>query len=384
MAEKKKQHFVPKSFMKNFADEEKKFSILHVKDGKLYAKIPYKDQCYKNYFYGEDCEWEEKLNIMETQWANVFRNVIEGQKLLDNDKILLKQFAVYQRQRTLAEGNYKKAEKIEVLREIAYMYCANKGITYTDELEKIFLQLAEEEITPAKNLEIALLVESMVKDLGTLIVKYDTQAKLIASDAPVISINAFENHALGYACMGLILFFPISRDTLVVLYDKGVYTHFKNFDEIILQDEQEVFHLNIMQYISAENIIFAYDKKDLLFIDEYVKDERKRNAERPKLATLGPDNGKMLIMNERRIIHTYEFSFARLNHNIRKIPYSCREAVPRKWDKEWQEKLHIKMDSLPQVIRMTNMEEKMGLTSKEFKRGCKNMIIFAEQYWRQN
>ena len=31
MAEKKKQHFVPKSFMKNFADEEKKFSILYIK-----------------------------------------------------------------------------------------------------------------------------------------------------------------------------------------------------------------------------------------------------------------------------------------------------------------------------------------------------------------
>ena len=122
-----------------------------------------------------------------------------------------------------------------------------------------------------------------------------------------------------------------------------------------------------------------------MFIDEYVKDERKRNAERPKLATLGPDNGKMLIMNERRIIHIYEFSFARLNHNIRKIPYSCREAVPRKWEKEWQEKLHIKVNNLPQIINMIpDMKEEMGLSSKEFKRGCKNMAIFAEQYWRQN
>ena len=34
MAEKKKQHYVPKMFMRNFADKNKRFSVLHVESCK--------------------------------------------------------------------------------------------------------------------------------------------------------------------------------------------------------------------------------------------------------------------------------------------------------------------------------------------------------------
>ncbi len=92
----------------------------------------------------------------------------------------------------------------------------------------------------------------------------------------------------------------------------------------------------------------------------------------------------MMIYSNRRVIHKCELSFARLGHDVRKIPYSCREAVPRIWKKEWQEKLHTKEQIMPVIIKQVpNMKENLQMTAKEVKRGCKLMTRFAEIYWQK-
>lgn len=50
MAEKKKQHYVPKMFMRNFADENKRFSVLHVESGKILEQVYSDSQCFKDYY----------------------------------------------------------------------------------------------------------------------------------------------------------------------------------------------------------------------------------------------------------------------------------------------------------------------------------------------
>ena len=39
MAEKKKQHYVPKMFMRNFADDNKRFSVLRTQGGKVLEHV---------------------------------------------------------------------------------------------------------------------------------------------------------------------------------------------------------------------------------------------------------------------------------------------------------------------------------------------------------
>lgn len=74
-------------------------------------------------------------------------------------------------------------------------------------------------------------------------------------------------------------------------------------------------------------------KKDLEFVDEDIVAERTNNRNIEPIQTLGPDSHKMMIYSNRRVIHKCELSFARLGHDVRKIPYFCREAVPRIWEK---------------------------------------------------
>ena len=65
----------------------------------------------------------------------------------------------------------------------------------------------------------------------------------------------------------------------------------------------------------------------------------------------------------------------------KKIPLMCREAVPRKWEKGWQDKLRSKEVILPQIMKIHREEKNHpGLTNKEIKRGCRLMSNYAEKY----
>ena len=103
MPEKKKQHYVPKFYMKNFASSENNVSVYNIKSKKIISNIPFDSQCYKDYFYGKDHVLENEFAQKEIIWSNLFNKIIDHKKLSDDDIIQLKRFAVYQRQRTEAE-----------------------------------------------------------------------------------------------------------------------------------------------------------------------------------------------------------------------------------------------------------------------------------------
>lgn len=385
MADKKKQHYVPKTYMKHFTNEENKFTIINIKKDCIIEDVHYADQCYKNYYYGSDLNWENRLEKMENEWAGVFWKVEANEELSREDIKLLKQFAVYQRQRTLAEGNYRKEEKLSELKELARLYCVHKKIKCDDKWEEQFVKIAEETVNPIDSLNVALRAEELIEDLMLKVIQYKTKTNLISSDVPVISINQFEEHAIGYGCMGLVLFFPICKDKLIVIYDSGMYLEFGNEQYISVYDENEVENINKMQYLSAENLVFAKSKKDLIFVNEEIVAERIQNRSIAPIQTLGSDEHKMMIYSNRRVVHKCDLSFTRMGHAARKIPYSCREAVPRIWEKEWQDKLHTKEEIMPMIInQIPNMKEELGMSAKEAKRGCRLMTRFAELYWQKN
>lgn len=105
MAENKKQHYVPKTYLKHFSNG-KVFSVLNIGNDVIYENVSYASQCYENYFYGNDLGWEKRLNALESQWGVVLDKVCRGENIDNNDKSILKQFSVYQYNRTLAREQF--------------------------------------------------------------------------------------------------------------------------------------------------------------------------------------------------------------------------------------------------------------------------------------
>lgn len=378
MPEKKKHHYVPKFYLKEFANDKGEFAVFNLKDEKCIEAVPYNSQCYKDYFYGKDGIWEERLGEMETKWAIVLKKIKAKDILLENDLKLLKQFAVYQRQRTFATSEYFKQGRFDLVMGYGKMLYANKGWIFDDEAERICKDRALSEITPAENLEIAMRLVKYLDDLGILIINYNTRKELVSSDVPVVVINPFHKYTIGYGCMGLIIFFPVSRHKLAVIYDDKMYTHFKNVQYVDMDDEVEVCNLNAYQYISAEKILFSYRTEDMCDFSDSVKVARKKCREKGAISTMGPDNYKIFFGGMRLTLYDCDLSFGQLPHQYKRIPFICREAVPRKWQMEWERKLNINKQVMSEFVKI---DPDSGLTKKDLKLGYRRMASVAKKYW---
>ena len=61
---KKKQHYVPKFYLKFFSDAERKFFVYDFnKQMELPNRVFFESQCHKKFFYGEDGLLENQLSI---------------------------------------------------------------------------------------------------------------------------------------------------------------------------------------------------------------------------------------------------------------------------------------------------------------------------------
>ena len=106
MAEYKKQHYVPKLYLQNFTIDNVLLSVYNISQSKSIPKAPYDTQCYKDYYYGKDKIWEKQLGKLEVKWGPVFQRVLAKKPLYSEDIYLIKQFALYQLQRTVAMNDY--------------------------------------------------------------------------------------------------------------------------------------------------------------------------------------------------------------------------------------------------------------------------------------
>lgn len=383
MPEKKKQHYVPKFYMQLFANQQNEFSVFNTRDKKVLYPVPYGSQCYKDYYYGKDGVWENRLSDMEATWANTIKLVLTRSPLTDEDILSLKRFALYQRQRTMAEENYSKQVRKELLIECSKCICADKGWKYeADVIEELCEQRANESITPAETLQFAEQYLDSIKDLSVVIIEYKTKRELFSSDVPVISINPFHQQTIGYGSMGLIMLFPISPHHLVVIYDEKMYPRFKGKLYVELSNEKEVLNLNILQLISAEKILFGKEPNVFSSLNAQHWNERERNRISKAVHALGSNTQKMIGMSLRKTIYDCEFSFGKIHPSFLSIPYPCKEAVPRMWEKEWEDKLNMKANMMSQIAAFhPDMLKNLGLTKKEFRHGFESMAKAAKKYW---
>ena len=84
----------------------------------------------------------------------------------------------------------------------------------------------------------------------------------------------------------------------------------------------------------------------------------------------------------RKTFYDCTLSFGKMNEKANKIPFICKEAFARQYNKEWYEKLLRKIEVMP-LIAEERPDIFNGLTKKEVRNGCKNMFDFAVEYWRK-
>ncbi len=372
MPEYKSQHYVPKCYLKNFTNNEMLFSVYNHKTEKFIDNVTYKTQCQKDYFYNP--EWEEKLNKIETKWGKIFKKINCEDNLSIDEVKLLKIFSIYQYLRTKVEYNHSFEIEKESFREYYRMDCLSKKTPYTDSEFNASWDLLDKYSSPVEHLNNAEEFENEIDDLDLLIITYNTNTRLISSDSPVIMLNPFCKN-VGFKTIGLVIFFAVSPDKLVVFYDSKIYSEFKNVLYFISYDEKEVKALNNIQYIMSEDIIYGINSNYFNYV-KGLKSKREQQQSKAKINSLGSDTNKIIHQVPRQVSYDYNFSFAKFSSKLKEIPWQCRDALPREWSAEYEKRVRVILPNIPDIMNNYNSKDK-----KILKKGYEKMAKFALKYW---
>lgn len=255
----KKQHFVPRFYLKNFSGTPKTIGMYNFKNSKIIKPSNLYNQCQKDFFYDSDNAIENHLSILERDAAELIRKIIQARSLsiLTKDELYnLLFFVILQNSRTEVSSN-----KISQL-----------GHLLLDEI------VGEHDLDVKNGHIIAMqhsfMLTYIASDLKTALLVNKTKIPFITSDHPVSLTNPLFDRVnnkslggIGYAKKGLIITFPISSELCLIYYDYNSYFFGKGSLDIIITDINNINSINFLSASSCnENFYF-----DSLLQDDLIK-----------------------------------------------------------------------------------------------------------------
>ena len=217
MATNKNQHFVPRCYLKAFTvnAENLAINLFSLDRKKLIQNAPVKNQCSRDYFYGQDDRLETAIQLIETGYAKAIRDLIVNNSSLSNDnKIVFKIFWIFQHLRTEAAA-MRAVQMTEDTRDIA-------GI----DAEEFSIGIKE-----AVQMACRAFSESMhiIDDLKFCILKNKTKLPFVTSDNPAILTNKWRldkdripGHSFGLGSSGTLILLPLTPKLFFLGYDGDV------------------------------------------------------------------------------------------------------------------------------------------------------------------
>ncbi|MBN1364420.1 MAG: DUF4238 domain-containing protein [Syntrophaceae bacterium] len=258
----KKHHYVPKFYLKRFTDNSKSINIFNIPSLRIIENASLKNECYKDYFYGEDLKFEKALSILEGKTAKVLQDISISNKL---PPFPSPQYIVLLINVIMQEARTKfAADQIDELvdKNMKHLLEIQNGITQ-DDLSKIKIGLKK----PARMaVSVAAQCHLMAMDLKCKLLTIGSNREFITSDNPVVYYNQYLEYRTfasntGIASKGLEIFYPIDHKHLIVYYDADVYIVGNKKDKVIkLKKRRDIEMLNKLQYVNAGSNIYFHEK----------------------------------------------------------------------------------------------------------------------------
>jgi hypothetical protein len=278
MGDYKRQHFVPKFYLRNFAvDEDKKcIALYNHKTRKYIPRATIKGQAYGNYLYGNDGAVEKDLQPFEEAVAKLFANPISKINPPDNPKDfhLLREFMLVQHFRTPKAGNEVLDSLNAGLKAITPFLRPDEQLPPDGKLSHDFPALLS--LYNALD-RLPLMNYLTVRSIVNL-----TPYPFITSDHPVVVYNQWMEGrglylgATGIAVMGLQMFLPIHPRLMYCLYDPFIYD-FSNKDSgtVGIESEEVILQLNELQYLFSDEHLYFDGSLSERYFTELIKTSKQ-------------------------------------------------------------------------------------------------------------
>ncbi|MGF1551946.1 MAG: DUF4238 domain-containing protein [Paracoccaceae bacterium] len=260
MTSLKNQHFVPQFYLRNFSEDEnrKAIRLYNIRGRKVIHRAPIKNQCSKDFFYGQGGV-EEALSSFEGVVSKIIRRMESlGLGCLSvEDRLFLLVFLVLQERRT--------ASALEDLRRFEQGINAHieKSPHKTEDL------FPTGGLNAVENILIAFQIYPSIYDLDWRMLRFKGGHRLITSDNPVVIYNKAGRQgklpdSIGLQSAGIIIYFPLSPDSALLLFDSGIYKLPGNKGgDIRVNRQGDIRNLNMLS--ACNSLVNFYFSKDIPF-----------------------------------------------------------------------------------------------------------------------
>ncbi len=290
MSENKRQHYVPKNYLREFSDDGLSIGVYLVGTGKSIEAASISSQAQESFFYGKNLELEKQLSEVEAIMADNRKTIFAHttNKLTVRQREILYQDMMLQLSRTKYMANlYEEVATAQVRRiwkhsgdEMIRKYVDDVGIKFENPiLESMSIIL--------NNLDVCLNLEYKV-----LVNK--TEIPFMTSDNPVCQYNQFfeaqRRYHSGLGNTGEQIYYPLSPSYAVLYYDHNVYTaKFRKRDYLEIADVSDVNHLNGLVCAWANKCVYYHPgkttSKHVHWTYRHVRDSRPKKIEETEVPT---------------------------------------------------------------------------------------------------
>ena len=358
--DKRRQHYVPKFYLRNFSENNKSVGIYLFKENKMIKHASINDNLWKEYYYGEDAVVENKLADYEGRWNEIISSILETESLPDTEKDLacLRFFILIASARTFKRGNQINSDYNTLIKKILEIEDPEllKKIINSD----VWIEMQHPALVSIKAAQEFL---PLVVDLKMDLLINKSEESFVTSDNPVVFCNQlFQEKNLsrgfGWGEIGIQFIIPVSAKIAVCMYDGEVY----DMKEKILTSCSTINKLNeLFLNNSDEMIVFEYNEKvakneKINYIDKLIK--------KPKHILESDENGNVIKFVNKQIAGRYDLSdIFEIKHKY--IEMNISSHTKEEVEEKIKEKIKEKMKSdIEKTQTMSDTEIQKFLESK--------------------
>jgi len=315
MPQNKNQHYVPQAYFRLFSKNDTHIEAYNLKRKESFTSS-IRNMCSKDYFYSKDTKIEQVLSNLEGSQDKIMRNTVSSETIPNDPRkyLILLSFICMQHART-ETAKLRGDESMDLLSDEIV-----EGLLGTSEDVKITFPVMH-----MLKIKTALQSVPLLSDLIPVVMVNKTSKNFIFSDDPVVFHNTALNTnafgALGLQSPGLQIFCPLGDKVMLMFYDPKFYSiSIRENYSLEIHNENDVEHLNELQFLNCNATIFYSDKAQKLEVEsihdrtKHLTGKRKMKKDRIQI----PDDKKgrprdLLHFYEERPEYDLELSFVKIN-----------------------------------------------------------------------